>query len=166
MPLADPRLGDGYLVEADGARRVAEVGLGAGGQQPAQHLVGGPLHRRDRGDAEALVDLGAAGVVDAGDDLLDAEGLPGHPRRDDVGVVAAADGREGVGALDAGLGQHGLVEAVAGHLGAVERRAQTPERVGVAVDDADGVVAVLEAAGERRADAATTHDHDVHMSEH
>ena len=100
--------------------RVAEVGLGAGGQEPAQHLVGGPLHGRDRRDAEPLVDLGAAGVVDPGDDLLDAEGLARDPRGDDVGVVAAGDGGEGVGAADAGLLQDRLVEAVAGDLVAVE----------------------------------------------
>src|SRR3954468_9633454 len=44
-PLADPVLGDRDLVDADGSRRVAEVRLGARGQQPAQHLVGRPLHR-------------------------------------------------------------------------------------------------------------------------
>ena len=150
------------LVDPDGAGGVAEVGLGAGGEQPTEHLVGGPLHGGDGGDAEPLVDLGAARVVDPGHDGLDAEGLPGHPRGDDVGVVAAADRGERVGPLDAGLGQHVLVEAVAGDLGAVEHRSQPPERVGVAVDDADGVVAVLEAARQRRADAPASHDHDVH----
>ena len=155
-------LGDRHLVEPDGAGRVAEVGLGAGRQQPAQHLVGGPLHRGDRGDAEPLVDLGAAGVVDPGHDLLDPERLAGHPRGDDVGVVAAGHRGEGVGATDAGLLQDLLVEAEAGDLVAVEVGPQPAERVGLAVDDGDGVVAVLEAARERRADAATTHDHDVH----
>ena len=79
--LADPGLGDRHLVDADRAGRVAEVGLGAGGQQPAQHLVGGPLHRRDGGDAEPLVDLGAARVVDAGHDLLDRRTSRGRPAR-------------------------------------------------------------------------------------
>src|SRR3712207_7448813 len=52
------RSGRGHVVDADGARRVAEVRLGAGRQQAAQHLVGGPLDRGHRGDAEPLVDLG------------------------------------------------------------------------------------------------------------
>ena len=125
--VADPGLGDRDLVDPDRAGRVAEVGLGAGRQQPAQHLVGGPLHRGDGGDAEPLVDLGAAGVVDAGDDLLDAERLAGDTRGDDVGVVAAGDGREGVGAPDAGLLQDRLVEAVAGDLVAVEAGPEPPE---------------------------------------
>ena len=85
------RLGHRDLVDPDGAGGVAEVGLGADRQQPAQHLVGGPLHGRDGGDAEPLVDLGAPGVVDPGHDLLDAEGLAGDARGDDVGVVAAGD---------------------------------------------------------------------------
>src|SRR6478735_5404891 len=91
------------LVDPDGARGVAEVRFGSGRQDPAQHLVGGPLDRRHRGDAQTLVDLGAARVVDPGDDLLDSEGLTGHPRGDDVGVVAARHRGEGIGATDAGL---------------------------------------------------------------
>src|SRR4051794_5004795 len=94
--VADPGLGHEHLVDADGAGGVAEVGLGAGGEDPAQHLVGGPLHRRHRGDAQSLVDLGPSGVVDAGHDLLDAEGLPGDTCGDDVGVVTTAHGGEGV----------------------------------------------------------------------
>ena len=44
-------------------------GVGVDGQQAAQHLVGRPAHRGDGGDAQPLVDLGAARVVDAGDHL-------------------------------------------------------------------------------------------------
>ena len=91
------------LVEADLAGRVAPRGLGAGRKQPAEHLVGGPGDRGDRGYAEPFVDLGAARVVDAGDDVVDAELLARDTRGDDVGVVAAGDRRERVGVLDAGL---------------------------------------------------------------
>ena len=143
----------------DGSRK---SGSAPDGQQPAQHLVGGPLHRGDRGDAEPLVDLGAAGVVDAGDDLVDAERLARDTRGDDVGVVAARDGRERVGATDAGLLQDLLVEAVTGDLVAVEPGPEPPEAVGLAVDHGDRVVALLEAPGQRRADSATSHDHHVH----
>ena len=59
--------------------------------QHAQQPVGGPRHGGHGRDAEPLVDLGALGVVDAGDDVLDAELLAGHPGGDDVGVVAAED---------------------------------------------------------------------------
>ena len=137
-------------------------GSAPAGSDPAQHLVGGPLHGRHRRDAEPLVDLGAAGVVDPGHDLLDAEGLAGDPRGDDVGVVTAGHGRERVRPADAGLLQHRLVEAVAGHPVAVEARPEPAEGVGLAVDDRHRVVPVLEAACEGRADPAAAHDHDVH----
>ena len=75
----------------------ATRGSAPAGQQPAQHLVGGPPHGGDGRDAEPLVDLGPAGVVDPGDDVVDAERLAGHPRGEDVGVVAAGDRGEGVG---------------------------------------------------------------------
>ena len=96
---ADPGLGArGTSATHDRAGRVApSSGSAPCGQQPAQHLVGGPAHGGDGGDAEPLVDLGAARVVDAGHDVLDAERLAGHPGGDDVGVVAAGDRGEGVG---------------------------------------------------------------------
>jgi trk system potassium uptake protein TrkA len=53
------------VVHADRAGRVPEVGLGAGGEQPAQDLVGGPLHGGHRGDAQPLVHLGPAGIEKA-----------------------------------------------------------------------------------------------------
>ena len=56
--------------------------------------------------------------------LADPEGLTGDPGRDDVGVVAAADGREAVGALDARPGEHVTVEADSGDPVAFERRAE------------------------------------------
>ena len=79
------------------------VGLGGVGDELAQHPVDRPLDRGDRGDAEALVDDRPAGVVDAGHDPLDAEGLAGHPGGEDVGVVAVGDGGDGGGLADAGL---------------------------------------------------------------
>ena len=97
------------------------------GRMPAQHLVGAPAHRRDRGDAEALVDLGAARIVDPGDHMGDVEGLAGHPGGQDVGVVAAGDGGEGVGLLDAGLLERVPVKADAGDLAAGETGAEPPE---------------------------------------
>ena len=66
------------------------AGHGALGEQPAQHLVGGPAHGGHGGDAEPLVDLGAARVVDARHDVLDAERLARDARGEDVGVVTAA----------------------------------------------------------------------------
>ena len=82
---------DVHLDEHDVPRGSRNCGAAPGGQQPAQHLVGRPADRGDGRDAQPLVDLGAAGVVDPGDDVVDAERLAGHPGRQDVGVVAAAE---------------------------------------------------------------------------
>ena len=67
------------------------------------HPVGRPRHRGHGRDAQPLVHLGPLLVVDPGHHPLDAERLPGQPGGDDVRVVAAGHGREGVGPLDAGL---------------------------------------------------------------
>ncbi len=100
---ADPVLVHGHLDDRHGARRVAEDLHVALRHQVAQHPVRRPPHGRHGGDAQPLVDLRPALVVDAGDDPGHAERLAGQPGRDDVGVVAAGHRREGVRAFDAGL---------------------------------------------------------------
>ena len=67
------------------------------GEQPAAHLVDGPRRPWPPSGCRALVDLGPAGVVDPGDDVGDPVGLPGDPRRQDVGVVAAGHRGERAG---------------------------------------------------------------------
>ena len=52
--------------------------------------------------------------------MLHAEGLAGHARGDHVRIVAVADGREGLGVLDARLDQNLAVEADTGDLAALE----------------------------------------------
>ena len=102
------------LDEADAARwgRSSRCATSSG-QQPAQHLVGGPRDGRDRRDAEPLVDQRAARVVDAGDDVLDPVGLAGDAGAQDVGVVAAGHRGEGAGLVDARRGEVVAVEAEA-----------------------------------------------------
>ena len=96
------------------------------GEQPAQHLVGGPRDGRDGRDAEALVDERAARVVDAGDDVLDAVGLAGDAGAQDVGVVAVRHRGESPGLVDAGLREVVAVEAEADDRRA--RRSPAPRR--------------------------------------
>src|SRR5205814_7334955 len=100
--------------------------------------------------------------IDPGDDVVDTESLPSDPRADDVRVVAAGDRDEGVGLLDPGLDERVTVEADAGDLPAVEVGAESPEGARILVDNRDGVPRDLEAVRDRRADPATTHDHDMH----
>ena len=133
------------------------------GHEVAQHPVGGPPYGRDGGDAEPLVDLGPFGVVDPGHHAADAERLPGQPGRDDVGVVAAGDGGERVGPLDPGRDRAPRGRSPCRSRSVpVKSRAEPPEGVGVRVDDRHRVAARLQAVGQRRADPAASHDHDVH----
>ena len=161
---ARPVLVEVHLHDRDGARGVAPGGGHAVGQQHPQEAVGGPGHGGDGRDAQALVDRGALGVVDAGHDLGDAEGLAGHPRGDDVRVVARGDRRERLGPVDARGGQHLAVEAGAHDLLAVEVAAEAAERLGVAVDHGHVVAEPLERQGEGRPHAPAAHHDDVHAA--
>jgi len=126
-----------HLSQHELAGRVPPELLVALGQQLAQHLIGGPAHGGHGRDAQPLVDLGPARVVDPGHHPAHPERLPDHARRDHVGVIAAAHRRERIGALDAGLDQDIAVEADAGHLAALEAHGQLAERLRVLVDDRD-----------------------------
>ena len=95
-----------------GTRRSTMVNLAVGSIQSGvvsdasrwrKHPSAGPRHGGDRGDAEAFVDRGPPRIVDAGDDVLDAEGLAGDAGDEDVGVVATGDGGDGAVGRDAGL---------------------------------------------------------------
>ena len=154
--------GHRHLGDDDLPGRVGELGDVALGEQAAQHLVARPLDRGDGGDAEPLVDLGAARVVDARDDVLDAVLLARDASREDVGVVTAGDGGEGVGVVDAGGPQGVAVEADSLDGVALEAGAETPERGLVLVDDGHLVPGTLDGPGEGRADTAAAHDHEVH----
>jgi hypothetical protein len=159
----DPVEGGRQDIDTHPAGRVPVSRLRAVRQQSPEELVGGPSDADDGRDAEPFVDLCAAGVVDPGHHGLDAERLPGDSRGDDVGVVTAADRGEGVGTFDAGRDEYRAVETEPGDPLTGEGRAETPERLGVGVDHGDGMAALLEAVGERRADPAATHDDEVHV---
>ena len=165
-PAADPRRVDVHLGEPDRARwgRV-HSGSAPCGQQPAQHLVGGPAHGRDGRDAEPLVDLGAAGVVDAGDDVARRRRSRGRParrgcwscRRCETAAKASASARSRP------RSRTSRSKPTPVTVSPVEARAAAAGRPSASlVDDRDRVARSLEAAGQRRADAAASHDHDVH----
>ena len=132
--LTDRDRRDRTLDEPDLSGGVDPVVAGLVGKEPPQHLVGRPLHRRDRVDAETLVDERAAGVVDAGDDALDAVRLACDPGAQDVRVVAVRHGREGPGLVDPGIGEMVPVEAEAHDRAAAEAGGQPPERASILVD--------------------------------
>ena len=117
----------------------------SGWRDEVQQTGAGPGDRGDRGDAEAAVDLGAARVVDAGDDPRHAVVLLGVAGGDDVAVVARGDRREAVGVADAGFLHDVAIEDRADELAAHDLLALVLlERMWVAVDHGHGVSLVLE----------------------
>ena len=162
--LADPRLGDLPLDDAHLGRRVGPLGVGRIGQQPAHHLVGGPGDGRHGGEAEPLVDHGPAGVVDAGDDAVDAERLAGDAGDEHVGVVAVGHRGDGAGPLDPRLDQPVAVEADALHGRAGEVVGEATEGLGAAVDDRHGVPAGQQVERQRGAHPTAADDDDVHAA--
>jgi hypothetical protein len=146
----------------EAAGGVAEVsGEVLFGKDAAQDLVGAPAHRGHRGDAQPLVNLGAAGIVDAGHDVRHVECLARHPGRQDIGVVAAGHRRKGIGVCNACLLQGVAVKADAGDFPAGEARAEAAEGAVVLVDDGHRVAGILERVRQGGPDASTTHDHEV-----
>ena len=111
---------------------------------------------------QPLVDDGAAGVVDAGHDPFDPEGLAGDAGDEDVGVVAVGDRRQRVGPLDAALDEAVAVEADAHDGLAVEAGRQPTEGLLVAIDDGHGVVVIPEHARQPGPDPTTSDDDDMH----
>jgi hypothetical protein len=90
------------------------------------------------------------------------EGLAGHPGRDHVRIVSAADGRESVGALDACLDENLAVEAGAGDLAALEAGPKLAEGLRILVNDGNRVPLVLQNVGDSGSNPPASHDHDVH----
>ena len=116
QPAAGPALGQRPLDQDQLAGGVGPLPGDQLGEEPAADLVDGPGDGGHGGDAEALVDLGPAGVVDAGHHPGDLVGLPGDPHGQDVGVVAAGDGGQGVGPDGPGPLEVVAVETRAHHL--------------------------------------------------
>ena len=155
---------------AGGARRATTLPVGSDhsvsialGQQLVADLVDGPGHGGHGGDAQAQVDLGPAGVVDAGHHVGDPVGLPGDAGREDVGVVPAGHGGEGRRPRCA----LACVEVVAVEAGPDHGRArpvgrQPAEGLGVAVDDGHRVALGGEVRAQAGTDPAAADDDDVH----
>ena len=79
--------------------------------ETAQHLVGSPPHGSYRGDPKTLIDFSPALVVDAGDDVVDAEFLANHSGRQDVGIVAAGNSGESISFSNSSFFEYRTVES-------------------------------------------------------
>ena len=133
------------------------------GQQAPPDLVDGPRHGGHGGDAEPLVDLGAAGVVDPGHHVGDLVGLPGDAHGQDVGVVPAGHGGQRVGVQRARLLEDVAVEPRPHDAGAVPLL-EAPEGPGGPVHDGDGMALGAERDGETRAHPAAPDDDHMHAT--
>ena len=154
-----------HLHEAYRARRVSPLRFRTARQQPPQYLICGPTYGGDGRDAEPLVDLGAAGVIDPSHDIVDTKGFAYDASRQDVGVVTTGHRSKAVGVLDTGLEKHLAIKADTPHGLARKVRAEAAEGLGVEVDHRDSVATLLQASGQAGPDPAAAHDHDVHAVE-
>lgn len=161
-PPAQPVVADVNLGEDHGAAGIAVLILRAEREHAAQELPRRPGHGGDRRDAQPLVDLRPTRIVDAGDDLLDPVGLPGHPGRQDVRVVTGAHGGEGMGSLDAGTLERLAIEAHTGHRLSGEIGAELPEGPGILIDDRHGVSELVQSMRQQGSHATAPENHDVH----
>ena len=132
------------------------------GQQAPPDLVDGPRHRGHGGDAQPQVDLGPPGVVDPGHHVGDLVGLPGDAGGEDVGVVAAGHGGQGVGLAGPGPVEVVAVEARSDHVVPGQSGGQAAEGLGVPVDDGHRVALLGQPHGQARPDPTASHDDDVH----
>src|SRR3990170_4391648 len=126
------------------------------------HLLDPPPCRGHGGDVQALVDVGASGVVDPGDHLGYVVVLARDPGGHDVRVVSARDGEEGVGLLDTCLLEDLPVEPEPDDLLGLEAGGETVERGRVLVDHGHLVAGLRQLLGEEHPHPATAHDHDAH----
>lgn len=134
------------------------------GKQRPEDLVGGPSDRRDRLDPESLIDLCPAGVVDPSHDLTGSVVLLRDAGADDVGVITARDGGEGLRVLDAGRFQDLAIERDADDLLPAEVRFEPFECLGILVDDGDGVSESFQIGRQFRSDSTATGNNYVHLS--
>ena len=162
QPLARPPLGQLALDQGQGPGRVRPLGFELAGHQPPADLVDGPRHGGHGGDAQAQVDLGPPGVVDAGHDVGDLVGLAGDPGRQDVRVVAAGDRGQGRCLVGPGPVEVVAVEARTHDGGPRPVGGEPPEGLGVAVDDGHRMALLDQPDAQSGTDPATTHDDDVH----
>ncbi len=81
------------------------------GLDAAHDTLDRPTHRGHSGDAETLIDGGTTLVVDASDDALNFEELPGCTRDEDVGVVTIGDSGECISSFDTSSDERVAVKA-------------------------------------------------------
>ena len=154
--------GGGHVDEADRAGWVGPDERRVRREQAAHHRLGGALHRGDRRDAEALVQVGTRRVVDACDDVLDVKDLTCDARGNNVRVITRRDGRKRIRVLDVRLTQAVAVHAHARYTTTGKVRREARESLGILVNNRHGMTRGVQRRCQASADAPATHDHKVH----
>lgn len=161
---AEPR---GVEVDVEQGRaggRIDVLDVRAEGDEPVHDLIGRPRDGRHDVDPELVIDPGTRGIIDAGDDVIDAERLAYDSRRDDVRVIARGDSREPGGLLDASLAQRVPIEAHAGDLLTGKVIWQSVKRAGVLINHRYRVASIFKIYCEIRAEATATHNDEMHAT--
>ena len=160
--VACPTVVERNLGEHEAARGFTEVALERLlGQQAAQHLVGGPAHRSDRGNTHALEELGAVRVVHARHNVLHLEHFACHTGGNNIRVIARRDGGKSVRLGNTGTLEGVRIEANTGHQTTLKALTQRLECAFVLVDDGDRMPRSFQSARQHDAHASGTHNDEV-----
>ena len=151
------------LADDDLAAGVSMFNVCALRNHAAHDLTCCPRHSGDRWNPQALVHLRAAGVINARNDVFHSVRFAGCSRRDDVGVVAAADGGEGVSSSNSCRFQGLPIKSDAANGLTLKCRTQPTKRLFILVDDGHGVTGFVESIGEQGPHASCAKNHNVHV---
>ena len=131
------------------------------GQQAAQHLVGGPAHRSDRGNTHALEEFGAVRVIHTRHNVLHLEHFACHTGGNNIRVIARRDGGKSVRFGNAGTLEGVLIKTDTGHQTALKALTQRLESTFVLVNDGDRMPRSFQSARQHDAHASGTHNDEV-----
>src|SRR5271157_2299404 len=137
-----------------------EVGM----SQQFVDAVGAPDRHGDGYQPQAVVNFGAARVVQLGNDARHVEEVASDPSRHDVDVIRLAGGYKGIRLLDPGLDEHIPVEANTVQLMAFELGAHQGQIFGVRVDHRNVMPVSVHQPTELLAYPAASHDDHFHTA--
>jgi tRNA/tmRNA/rRNA uracil-C5-methylase (TrmA/RlmC/RlmD family) len=161
---ADPIRPDVDFGKRHGAGGIGVLRIGTHGKQRAHDLSRCPGDCCDGRDAESLVYLGAPGVIDARNHMLNAVCLPSYARGEDVRVVATADGGKCMGAFDTSILEGLAIKADSLHGETAELCTEFAEGFGVLIHHRHRMALRIEFIREHGTHAPAPKDHDVHAA--
>jgi hypothetical protein len=143
---------------------IDEFTLGTKGEETTHDLPGGPRNCGDGGNTQALVHLGSLRVIDSSDDLLDSIRLASYSRRNNVRIVSAAHGSEGMCASNPSSLEGFSIKAHPAHRDSREIAPKAAESFGILINNGDRVAPLVKSTSEQGSNPAAAHDDDVHAA--